>query len=434
MVHTQGPSIPAHPRSLAHEQTNLERSPSACGELPKCPTGIEGLDEITGGGLPRGPADAGLRRRRLRQDAARHGVPGPRRHRVRRAGRVHGLRGDRRRSWPERRARSASTSTSWSPSKKLVVDHVHVERSEIEETGEYDLEGLFIRLGYAIDSIGAKRVVLDTIETLFGGLDQPGDPARRAAPPVPLAQGSRASPRSSPASAATGTLTRHGLEEYVSDCVILLDHRVIEQVSTRRLRVVKYRGSPHGTNEYPFLIDEAWHSRSCRSPRWASTTRRPTERISTGIPGLDAMLGGEGFYRGSSVLVRARPAPARRSIAAHFADAALPARRALPVLRLRGIAEPDRAQHALDRPRPGAVGQEGAAALHRRAADALRAGDAPGDDAQAGAATSSRAWSIVDPISNLIDGRSTRARRRPMLTRLIDFLKAAADHRRCSPA
>ena len=157
--------------------------------LPKAPTGIQGLDEITGGGLPRGRPTLVCGGGGCGKTLLGDGVPGPRRHRVRRAGRLHGLRGDAPRSWPRTSARSASTSTSSSRQKKLVVDYVHVERSEIEETGEYDLEGLFIRLGYAIDSIGAKRVVLDTIETLFGGLSNAGHPARRAAPAVPLAQG-----------------------------------------------------------------------------------------------------------------------------------------------------------------------------------------------------------------------------------------------------
>src|SRR5262249_20604988 len=100
----------------------------------------------------------------------------------------------------------------------------------------------------------------------------------------------------------SGTLTRHGLEEYVSDCVILLDHRVDDQVSTRRLRVVKYRGSLHGTNEYPFLIGENGFT---VFPITSLGLNHPasTERISSGIERLDYMLGGKGFYRGSSILV-----------------------------------------------------------------------------------------------------------------------------------
>jgi circadian clock protein KaiC len=171
---------------------------------------------------------------------------------------------------------------------KVIIDHVHIERSEIEETGEYDLEGLFVRLGHAIDSIGAKRVVLDTLESLFSGLPNPlilRSEIRRLfrwlkhkgmTAVITAEQGD-------------GPLTRHGLEEYVSDCVIKLDHRVAEQISTRRLRIVKYRGSMHGTNEYPFLIDESGIS-VLPSTSVGLDYKVSSERISTGIPRLDAML------------------------------------------------------------------------------------------------------------------------------------------------
>jgi circadian clock protein KaiC len=202
---------------------------------------------------------------------------------------------------------------------KLLLDYVHVERSEIEETGEYDLEGLFIRLGHAIDSIGAKRVVLDTIETLFGGL---GDTAVLRAElrrlfrwlkdkgVTAIITGER----------GDGTLTRQGLEEYVSDCVIVLDHRVSEQYSTRRLRIVKYRGSLHGTNEYPFLIDENGIS---VLPITSVGLRQvaSNERISTGIPRLDTMLEGKGIYRGSSVLISGTAGTGKTSLSAYVANA-----------------------------------------------------------------------------------------------------------------
>nr|WP_210301894.1 circadian clock protein KaiC [Methylobacterium brachythecii] len=204
--------------------------------------------------------------------------------------------------------------------KKLAIDHVRVERSEIEESGEYDLEGLFIRLAYAVESIGAKRVVLDTIETLFAGLTDAavlraelrrlfGWLKERGLTAV--ITGER----------GEGQLTRQGLEEYVSDCVILLDNRVEDQITTRRLRVVKYRGSAHGTNEYPFLIDEEGISvlpvTSADLDYGAST-----EVISTGIPGLDAMLGPGGFYRGSSVLISGVAGTGKTTIATHLLDAA----------------------------------------------------------------------------------------------------------------
>jgi circadian clock protein KaiC len=205
-------------------------------------------------------------------------------------------------------------------SKRLLVDYVHIERSEIEETGEYDLEGLFIRLNNAIDSIGAKRVVLDTIESLFAGLPNPS--ILRAE----LRRLFRWLKKKGMTAIITGergdnALTRHGLEEYVSDCVILLDHRVANQISTRRLRIVKYRGSTHGTNEFPFLIDE----RGLAVMPITSLGLKHIvthERISTGIPRLDTMLGGKGYFRGSSILVSGTAGTGKTSVAAHFVDAA----------------------------------------------------------------------------------------------------------------
>jgi circadian clock protein KaiC len=204
--------------------------------------------------------------------------------------------------------------------KKMVLDFVYIERSEIEESGEYDLEGLFIRLGHAIDSIGAKRVVLDTIESLFAGLPNPlilrAELRRlfrwlRGKGVTAIITGER----------GDATLTRQGLEEYVSDCVITLDHRVNDQVSSRRLRVVKYRGSTHGTNEYPFLIDEGGFS---VLPITSLGLQHAVslEHIPTGVPRLDAMLGGVGYYRGSSVLVSGTAGTGKSSLAAHFVDAA----------------------------------------------------------------------------------------------------------------
>jgi len=200
--------------------------------------------------------------------------------------------------------------------KKLRIDHVHIEKHEIEETGEYDLDGLFIRLDHAIKSIGAKRVVLDTIENLFGGLTNEGilrSELRRLfhwlkeKNVTAIVTGEQ----------GQGTLTRHGLEEYVSDCVILLDHRVINQVSTRRLRVIKYRGSAHGTNEFPFLIDEDGIT---VLPVTSLKLNRKvySDRISTGISTLDEMFSGKGFYKGSSILVSGTAGTGKTSIAASF--------------------------------------------------------------------------------------------------------------------
>ena len=202
---------------------------------------------------------------------------------------------------------------------RLAIDHVQVEPSEIEESGEYDLEGLFVRIGYAVDQIGAKRVVLDTIETLFSGLSNVAvlrSELRRLFAWLKergltaVITGER----------GEGQLTRQGLEEYVSDCVILLDNRVQDQITTRRLRVVKYRGSAHGTNEYPFLIDDQGMSVlpvTAAGLDYGTTS----EVVSSGIPGLDAMLGEKGFYRASSILLSGVAGTGKTTIGAHFVDA-----------------------------------------------------------------------------------------------------------------
>ena len=293
--------------------------PDYLGELPKTLTGIRGLDEITRGGLPAGrptlvcggPGSGKtlLALTFLVNGAARFDEPGVLM------------------TFEENAAEIASDVASLGfdlpkliEAKKLSVDYVRVERAEIEETGEYDLEGLFVRLGYAIDSVGAKRVVLDTIESLFAGLKD--DAVLRSElrrlfrwlkdrGVTALITGER----------GEGLLTKQGLEEYVSDAVILLDHRVHDQVSTRRLRVVKYRGSHHGTNEYPFLIDGSGLSVLPVSSM-ALQHKAPLERISAGIPHLDGMLSGQGYYRGSTVLVTGAAGTGKTSLAAHFLDAA----------------------------------------------------------------------------------------------------------------
>jgi circadian clock protein KaiC len=204
--------------------------------------------------------------------------------------------------------------------RKLAIDYVRVERAEIEETGEYDLEGLFVRLDHAIQTVGAKRVVLDTIESLFAGLKN--DTILRSElrrlfrwlkdqGVTAVITGER----------GDGALTRQGLEEYVSDAVILLDHRVHDQVSTRRLRVVKYRGSHHGTNEYPFLIDANGISVLPVSSL-ALQHEAPLDRVSSGVSRLDEMLSGQGYYRGSTILVSGTAGTGKTSLAAHFLDAA----------------------------------------------------------------------------------------------------------------
>jgi circadian clock protein KaiC len=204
--------------------------------------------------------------------------------------------------------------------KKLLLDYVFIERSEIEETGEYNLEGLFLRLGHAIDSIGAKRVVLDTLEALFTGL--PDEAIIRAE----LRRLFRWLKEKGVTAIITcergeGTLTRYGLEEYVADCVILLDHRVENQISTRRMRIVKYRGTSHGTNEYPFLIDDKGFS-VLPITSLGLTHKASNEFVSSGVPRLDTMLSGKGFYRGSSILVSGTAGTGKSTLAAHFVEAA----------------------------------------------------------------------------------------------------------------
>jgi circadian clock protein KaiC len=287
--------------------------------LLKSPTGIHGFDEITGGGLPTGRptllcGGAGCGKTLFGMEFLVRGTtqfnePG-----------VFMSFEETNEELIKNVASLGFELEDLIKNKKIALDHVHIERNEIEETGEYDLEGLFIRLNFAIDSIGAKRVVLDTIESLFAGL--PNQLILRAE----LRRLFRWLKDKGVTSIITGergeeNFTRQGLEEYVSDCVIMLDHRVTEQTSTRRLRVVKYRGSIHGTNEYPFLIDENGFSvlpvTSLGLEHIVSN-----KRISSGITALDEMLEGKGYYRGSTILVSGTAGVGKTSVAAHFAEAA----------------------------------------------------------------------------------------------------------------
>ncbi len=287
--------------------------------LPKAPTGIDGFDSITQGGLPAGRPSlicgaAGCGKTLfattfLVNGATRFGEPG-----------VFVSFEERAEDLVANVASLGYDLDRLVAEGRLAIDHVRVEKSEIEETGEYDLEGLFIRLGYAVDSIGAKRVVLDTIETLFSGFTDPAllrAELRRLFGWIKdrgltaIITGER----------GEGQLTRQGLEEYVSDCVVLLDNRVSDQITTRRLRVVKYRGSAHGTNEYPFLIDHA--GISVLPVTSADLDYAVSDGvISSGIAGLDAMLGPGGFHRGSSILVSGESGTGKTMLSSSFADAA----------------------------------------------------------------------------------------------------------------
>jgi circadian clock protein KaiC len=291
---------------------------SEMNRMLKTPTGINGLDEITEGGLPKGRptlicGDAGSGKTIFSIEFIVKGVmdynePG-----------VFVAFEEKSEELAVNVASLGFDLKKLIAEKKIKIDHIHIDRSEIEETGEYDLEGLFIRLGYAIDSIGAKRVVLDTIENLFSGLTNHGilrAELRRLFSwlkdkgVTAIITGEK----------GEGKLTRQGLEEYVSDCVILLDHRIENQISTRRLRIIKYRGSVHGTNEYPFLIDKDGIS-VLPITSLKLSNEVSNERVSSGIPSLDEMLGGKGFFKGSSVLISGTAGSGKTSIAAHFANA-----------------------------------------------------------------------------------------------------------------
>ena len=300
-----------------------------------------------------------------------------------------------------------------------MVDYVHVERSEIEETGEYDLEGLFVRLEHAVNSIGAKRVMLDTIESLFGGLQ---NEAILRAELRRLFRWLRDRNLTVIITGEKGerTLTRHGLEEYVTDAVIQLDHRVHDQISTRRLRVVKYRGSHHGTNEYPFVIDEEGVG---VIPVTSLTLEHAasSERVSSGLAQLDEMLGGRGFYRGSTVLLSGTAGTGKTTQAGHFVDAACKRgerslyflfeeapQQMLRNMRSCGI---DLAPHVaagllqFHADRPSRYGLETHLVMMHRAVEQLRPQVV-----------------VIDPMTNLL-AVGTQIDVRAMLTRMIDFLK-----------
>jgi circadian clock protein KaiC len=303
--------------SRPHRTTTAPRS-AVSGRLAKVPTGIEGFDEITGGGVPRGRptlvcGGPGCGKTLFGLEFLIHG-----------AGRGEpGLFVTFEETERDLVANVRSLGrdlNSLLGRKRLAIEYVRVERAEIEETGEYDLEALFIRLDHALRSIGARRIVLDTIESLFAGLSNAGV-LRAELRRLFAWLKQRGVTAVITGERGTGTLTRRGLEEYVSDCVVVLDHRVSDQISTRRLRIVKYRGSSHGTNEYPFLIDR--HGIAVLPITSLQLVHNATsDRISTGLPWLDAMFGKKGYYRASSVLMSGGAGTAKTSLAAHFLDAA----------------------------------------------------------------------------------------------------------------
>jgi circadian clock protein KaiC len=387
--------------------------------LPKAPTGIEGLDEITGGGLPKGRptlvcggpgcGKTLLAAEFLVRGATQFGEPGAFI------------------SFEETSEELAQNVRSLGfdldalvADKKLAIDYVRVERAEIDESGEYDLEGLFLRLGLAIDSVGAKRIVLDTIESLFGGF------TNEALLRSELRRLFRWLKDKGVTAVITGergerSFTRQGLEEYVSDCVILLDHRVNEQVSTRRLRIVKYRGTTHGTNEYPFLIDETGFSVLPLSGLQLDHVVS-NERVSSGVPGLDSMLDGKGYYRGSSILVSGTAGTGKTSIAAHFAHET--ARRGERCLYLAFEESPSQLIRNMQ-----SIGvnlepfvKKGILKVHS-SRPTLHGLEMHLVKIHKMVAEFDPAAMVIDPISNFID-TSTAIETQAMLLRLVDFLKA----------
>ena len=304
------------PQSLAAKRSSKSAVAPKLPVLYKVPTGIAGFDEVTLGGIPQGRTTlicgaAGCGKtlfgmQFLIRGALEHGEPG-----------AFVAFEETEDDLAKNVASLGFNVRDLEQRKLLAVDHIRVERNEIEENGEYNLDGLFIRLQLALDSVKAKRLVIDTLETIFGGLSDYGL-LRSELKRLFNWLKERGVTTIITAERGDGSLTRHGLEEYVSDCVVLLDHRVTDQISTRRLRVVKYRGSTHGSNEYPFLIDRDGLT---VVPITESELHHAVseKRVSTGVPALDQMLGGAGYYEGSTVLISGTAGSGKSSLAAHFA-------------------------------------------------------------------------------------------------------------------
>jgi len=401
-------------------KSHRSKSKSSANALPKCPTGIQGLDEITAGGLPRGRptlvcGGAGCGKTLLAAEflvrgAVQFDEPG-----------VLMAFEETEKELTANVASLGFDLANLVRRKKIVVDYVHIEGAEVRESGDYDLEGLFVRLGHAIDSIGAKRVVLDTLEVLFASL--PNEAILRSelrrlfrwlkdkgVTAVITAERGRES------------FTRHGLEEYVSDCVILLDHRVNDQIATRHLRVVKYRGALHGTNEFPFLIGEEGISVLPITSLSLNHTVS-NERIATGIARLDAMLGGRGFFRGSSILLTGTPGTGKTIVSANFAQAA--ARRGERVLFFSFEESPAqiiRNMHSIGL-RLEPLVRQGLLRFHS-ARPSLYGLEMHLATMFKEIATFKPHVVIIDPITSLM-GSGTDSEGKGMVTRLIDFLKAS---------
>jgi len=388
--------------------------------LRKAPTGIQGLDEITHGGLPRGRTTivcggpgcgkTMLGIEFLVRGALEFNEPGV----------IMAFE-----ETPQDMARNVASLgfdiQDLADKKKLFLDYVYVEPSQIQETGEYDLEGLFIRLQNAVKTVGAKRIMLDTVEALFGGFSNPGVLRAEFRRLFRWLKDHRLTTIVT-AERGEGTLTRQGLEEYVSDCVILLDHRINDQISARRLRIVKYRGTRHGADEYPFLIDERGMS---ILPLTVLQLQHDasTERISSGVPDLDDMLEGKGYFRGSSILFSGTAGSGKTTLAASFIDAACRrGERCLYIGFEESRSQVERNMQSIgidlkkwtkkallfhDAWRPTQFGIEMHLLRIHRLIERLKP-----------------ECVVIDPITNLITGSSEREVY-SMLVRLIDFLKGA---------
>src|SRR5580765_929032 len=387
--------------------------------LQKALTGIQGLDEITAGGLPRGrptliSGGAGSGKTMfglefLVRGATEYGEPG--------------VFISFEETIPDLSTNAASLGFDLNrlvAEKKVFLDHVYVARNDIAETGEYDLDGLFIRIADAVKQVGARRVVLDTIEALFGELPNAGILRAEIRRLFGWLKDQGLTTVITAERDGPDKLTRHGIEEFVSDCVILLDHRTREEISTRRMRIVKYRGSTHGTNEYPFLIDNTGISVLPISSLGLDHPA-PAARISTGITRLDAMMGGKGFFRGSSILMSGTAGTGKTSVSAHFVDAACrrgerclyfafeeSPKQIVRNMRSIGIdLEPWVAKGLLQfqaaRPTYGGIEQH--LLVTHKCVSSFKPGVV-----------------VVDPITNLLLV-STLGEVRSMLTRMVDFLK-----------
>ncbi len=395
------------------------KSPPPATLLPKSPTGIRGLDEITGGGLPKGRptlvcGGAGCGKTLLGAEFLVRGAT-----QFNEPGVLMAFE----ETEEELTANVASLGFDLGGlirKKMIVVDYVHIEPAEFQESGDYDLEGLFVRLNHAIESVGAKRVVLDTLEALFAGLRNESIVRAELRRLFRWLKGKGVTAVIT-AERGREQLTRHGLEEYVSDCVILLDHRVNDQIATRHLRVVKYRGALHGTNEFPFLIgDEGLSVLPITS--LALNHKVSKDRIATGVSRLDAMLGGQGFFRGSSILLTGTSGTGKTIIASNFASAA--ARRGERVLFFSFEESPNqiiRNMHSIGlrleplvrrdllrfhAARPSLYGLEMHLATMFKEIETFKPHVV-----------------IIDPITSLMDA-GTDSECKGMVTRLIDYLKA----------